>query len=90
MKKEYIQDTLIPCGLVIAFAIIYLATKQIPAPDSITLDVMLSLVNIGALVSAFLMGFCAVASMVCLLLSALQTALQAITVLVANRLRTKG
>lgn len=86
MKKEYIQDTLIPCGLAIAFTIAYLVTKQIPAPASITLDVMLSLVNIGALVSAFLMGFCAVASMVCLLLSALQT----ITVLVANRLRTMG
>lgn len=90
MNNEYIRNTLIDCGLAIAFAIIYLATKQIPAPDSITLDVMLSLVNIGALVSACLMGIGAVASMVCLLLSALQTALQAITVLVANRLRTKG
>ena len=52
MNKEYIRNTLIDCGLVIAFAIIYHATKQIPAPDSITLDVMLSLVNIGALVSS--------------------------------------
>lgn len=90
MNNEYIRNTLIDCGLAIAFAIIYLATKQIPAPDSITLDVMLSLVNIGALVSAFLMGFCAVASMVCLLLSALQTALQTIAVLAAHRLRARG
>lgn len=90
MTKETIRNMLISSALAIVFAITYIATKQIPSPDSITLDVMLSLVNIGALVSAFLMGFCAVASMVCLLLSALQTALQAITVLVANRLRTKG
>lgn len=86
MSKEYIRNTLIPCGLAIAFAVMYCATKQIPAPDSITLGVMLSLLKIGALVSAFSMGICAVASMVCLLLSALQT----IAVLAAHRLRARG
>lgn len=85
MNNEYIRNTLIDCGLAIAFVIAYFATKQIPAPDSITLDAMLSLVNIGALVSAFLMGISAVASMVCLLLSALQT----ITVWATHRLRTR-
>ena len=86
MSKEYIRNTLIHCGLAIAFAVMYCATKQIPAPDSITLDVMLSLLNIGALVSVYLMGICAVASMVCLLLSAMQ----AIAVWTARRLHIKG
>ena len=90
MNKEYIRNTLIDCGLVIVFAVIYLAAKQIPAPDSITLEILLLVLTQGALVSSIVMCVCAVASMVCLLLSALQTALQTITVLVANRLRTRG
>lgn len=86
MSKEYIRNTLIPCGLAIAFTIAYLVAKQIPAPASITLDAIFSLVNIGSLISAFLMGVCAMGSMVCLLLSALQT----IAVLAAHRLRARG
>lgn len=85
MSKEYIQNTLIDCGLAIAFAVIYRATKQIPVPDSITLDVMRSLVNIGSLASAIWMGVCAVGSMVCLLLSAMQ----AIAVRAAHHLPTR-
>ena len=45
MNNEYIRNTLIDCGLAIAFVIAYFATKQIPAPYSITLDAMLSLVR---------------------------------------------
>lgn len=74
MTKETILNTLISSILAILFAITYMATKQIPAPASITLRAILLCIRCGTLVSAIWMCLCAVSGIASLLLSAAQVA----------------
>lgn len=74
MTKETIRNMLISCALAIVFAITYIATKQIPAPASTMLGVILLYIRCGTLVSAIWMCLCAVSGIASLLLSAAQVA----------------
>lgn len=74
MTKETIRNTLISSILAILFAITYIATKQIPAPASTMLGVILLYIRCGTLVSAIWMCLCAVSGIANLLLSAAQVA----------------
>lgn len=72
MTKETIRNTLISSILAIVFAITYIATKQIPAPASITLRAILLYIRCGTLASAIWMCLCVVSGIASLLLSAAQ------------------
>lgn len=74
MNNEYIRNMLISSALAIVFAITYIATKQIPAPASTMLGVILLYIRCGTLVSAIWMCLCAVSGIASLLLSAAQVA----------------